>query len=100
VSDTYRLLGLDTGNDLARWADAFVPTRRHEEWLRLHTRTNKTFSAQALATLRVLPGWRDKAAYVRALALPDARYTAGRHSSVLGRFAYALSEVRRGSKLC
>ena len=90
VADTYRLLGLGTPNDLARWAADYVPTRRHEEWLRLHTRSDKTFSAQALATLRVLPRWRDRAAYVRALALPDPRYTSGRHSSVLGRFAYAV----------
>jgi Uncharacterised nucleotidyltransferase len=99
VSDTYRLLGLDTRNDLAEWADNYVPSRRHEEWLGLHTRTDKTFSAQALATLRMLPRWRDRAAYVRALALPDARYTAGRHSSVLGRFGYAIREARRGMRI-
>jgi hypothetical protein len=98
VSDTYRLLGLGTGNDLVHWADCFEPTRRHEEWLRLHTRTDKTFSAQALATLRVLPRWRDKAAYVRALAFPDTRYTAGRHNSALTRFGYGIREARRGSK--
>jgi hypothetical protein len=98
VSDTYRLLGLDTANDLVRWADRYVPTPQHEEWLRLHTRTDKTFSAQALATLRVLPRWRDKAAYVRALAFPDTRYTADRHDSALARFGYAIREARRGSK--
>jgi hypothetical protein len=98
VSDTYRLLGLATGNDLVPWADRYVPSRRHEEWLGLHTRTDKTFAAQALATLRVLPRWRDRAAYVRALAFPDTRYTADRHSSALARFGYAIREVRRGSK--
>lgn len=98
VSDTYRLLGLDAENELVRWANRYVPSRRHERWLALHTRSDKTFAAQALATLWVLPRWRDKAAYLRALALPDARYTADRHTSVLGRFGYAVREVHRGMR--
>ena len=72
------------------------PTRRELAWLRLHTHPDKTFAAQALATVRVLPGWRDKAAYLRALIFPDGTYVADRHSSAFGRFWYALREVRRG----
>ena len=99
VSDTYRLLGLGAETELVQWADRYVPSRRHEAWLALHTRTDKTFAAQAWATLWVLPRWRDKAAYIRALALPDAEYTAGRHASVLGRFGYAIREAHRGMKV-
>lgn len=108
VADTYRLLGLDGGRldgdrpdghgGLARWAREYVPSRRHESWLALHTRPDKTFAAQAVATLRVLPHWRDKAAYLRALVLPDAEYTADRHGSVLARFGYAVREARRGMR--
>ena len=93
VSDTQRLLAIPGWP----WVDSFVPSRRDESWLGLHTRTDKTFAAQAVATLRVLP-WRDKPAYVRALVLPDSRYTADRHASAMSRFTYAVKEVRRGTR--
>lgn len=96
VSDSRRLLGIAPAGELSRWADHYTPGRRERGWLALHTRPDKTFAAQAVATLRVLPTWRDKAAYVRALLLPDAEYTAGRHASPLARFRYAVREMRRG----
>ena len=95
VTDSRRLLGTEPAGELSDWAERYVPSRRDEAWLSLHTHTDKTFAAQAIATLRVLR-WRDKAAYLRALVLPDARYTAGRHASVLSRFGYAVREIRRG----
>ena len=98
VADSRRLLGTAPAGELLDWAERYVPSRREEAWLALHTHTDKTFSAQAIATLRVLPRWRDKAAYLRALVLPDARYTAGRHASALARFGYAVREVRRGRR--
>lgn len=93
VADTQRLLGIASWS----WVDSFVPSRREEAWLGLHTRTDKTFSAQAVATLRVLR-WRDKPAYLRALVLPDSTYTSDRHSSAAHRLAYAVKEVRRGTR--
>jgi hypothetical protein len=97
VVDSRRLLGITAVGALSRWASEYRPTRRELDWLALHTHSDKTFAAQALATLRVLR-WRDKAAYLRALMLPDARYTAGRHASALGRFGYAVREARRGRR--
>lgn len=96
VADTVRLLGIKMPGALSRWAVAYVPDAREESWLGLHTTPDKTFAAQAVATLRVLP-WRDKPAYLRALVFPDATYTADRHRSVLSRFGYALREVRKGT---
>ncbi|MEU0510286.1 nucleotidyltransferase family protein [Amycolatopsis sp. NPDC006125] len=96
VADTVRLLGIKVPGPLARWAVAYVPSPRDESWLGLHTTPDKTFAAQAVATLRVLP-WRDKPAYLRALVFPDADYTADRHRNPLSRFTYALREVRKGS---
>lgn len=98
ISDTYRLLDLDRDGEIVRWADRYEPSARHTRWLALHTRTDKTFTAQAVATLLILPRWRDKAAYLRALLHPDAPYTAGRHRSVPRRLSYALSEARRGTR--
>ena len=95
VADSVRLLGPRPEGELARWAAAYRPSRREERWLDLHNRENKTFTAQALATLGVLR-WRDKPAYVRALAMPDPRYVADRHTSVLARFGYAARQVRKG----
>ncbi|MGH3822603.1 MAG: nucleotidyltransferase family protein [Pseudonocardiaceae bacterium] len=96
VADSRRLLGITAAGELSDWAQRYVTGRREEAWLALHTHAGKTFSAQAIATLRVLPRWADKAAYLRALVLPDKRYTAGRHASPLARFGYAIREIRRG----
>jgi hypothetical protein len=96
VSDTRRLLGIREGGYLAEWADRRILTRRELTWLALYNSTNKTFTAQAVATVRVLPRWRDKTAYLRALVLPDARYVDGRHSSAAARFRYAVREAIKG----
>jgi hypothetical protein len=95
VADSTRLLGLPPTGALRAWAAAYVPTRREENWLGLHTQENKTFAAQAIATLPAL-SLRDKAAYLRALMLPDERYTAGRHTSVLSRFRFGVKEALKG----
>ena len=96
VADAHRLLGIAATGELPSWAERYVPSRREEARLALHTHADKSFAAQALATLRVIPRLRDKVAYVHALALPDVQYTAGRHSSALARFRFAIREVRRG----
>jgi hypothetical protein len=96
VDDTTRLLGLPVTGPLRTWAREYVPSRREEAWLALHTHEGKTFAAQALATLPVLPTLRDKAAYLRALVLPDGHYTAGRHTSALSRFRFGFREAMRG----
>lgn len=96
IADTRRLLRLPATGVLSTWADDHVPTRRDEARLALYTHQDKTFAAQALATIPALPGLRDKAAYLRALLAPDRQYTADRHASTLARFRFAIREVRRG----
>ncbi|SFA98106.1 Uncharacterised nucleotidyltransferase [Amycolatopsis marina] len=96
VADATRLLGLELSCAFTEWARTYVPNRQEEGWLALHTHAHKTFAAQAIATVPVLPSLRDKAAYLRALVLPDTRYTEGRHASALSRFRFALREARRG----
>lgn len=96
VADANRLLGTTPAGELSSWAMRYVPSRREESRLALHTRTDKTFAAQALATVPALPRLRDKAAYVRALIRPDEQYTSGRHASAWARLRYGVREVRRG----
>ena len=101
VADAVRLLGVassDVGSarTVIDWARAYVPNRQEEGRLALHTHAHKTFAAQALATVPALPTLRAKAAYLRALALPDREYTMGRHTSALSRFRFALREARKG----
>lgn len=96
VADTCRLLGIAPETELARWAVAYVPSRRDEAKLALHTTADKTFAAQALATLMALPRLRDKAAYLGALVMPEPAYVGDRHPSALARFRYGIREVKRG----
>ena len=96
VADATRLLGLPLTSPLQDWADSYVPTKREEHWLGLHTQATKTFAAQAIATLPVLPGVRNKAAYLRALIMPDSQYTEGRHATALSRFRFGVREALRG----
>lgn len=96
IADTWRLLGISTSTELSAWAQCYVPSRQDEANLNLYTHPNKTFTAQALSTVRALPRMSDKAAYIRALVLPDAKYVAGRHHSAVARFRYAIREARRG----
>lgn len=96
IADAWRLLGITTTTELSTWARNYIPSRRDEERLALYTHADRTFTAQAISTLRAMPRLRDKAAYVRALILPEAQYTAGRHSSALARFRFGIREARRG----
>lgn len=96
IADTWRLLGLSTSTEVSTWAQRYIPSQQDETELNLYTHVDKTFTAQALSTLHAMPRLYDKAAYVRALALPDRQYIAGRHRSTLARFQYALREARRG----
>ncbi|MGB3438066.1 MAG: nucleotidyltransferase family protein [Actinophytocola sp.] len=96
VADATRLLGLPSVSPVQDWAASYVPTRREEHWLGLHTQSTKTFAAQAIATLPVLPGVRNKTAYLRALIMPDPQYTDGRHATALSRFRFGVREALRG----
>lgn len=96
VADTHRLLSLAWAGPLWDWAAGYVPSRREESRLALHTHSGKTFAAQAVATLGALPRLGDKLAYARALVLPDRGYTEGRHGTMLGRLRYGIAELRRG----
>ena len=56
---------------------AAVPPREARA-LRVHTGERREHGGSAIATLRAIPNVRDKAAYVRALILPDRAFLAAR----------------------
>jgi hypothetical protein len=96
ISDAERLLAIHGRTQLSEWAVSHRSTREEVSRLALHTHADKTFAAQAVSTLAALPRWRDRLAYARALACPDAAYTAGRHSSALARLRAGVRQARRG----
>jgi hypothetical protein len=62
---------------LVRWAEAYRPTTRQRIVLSAHTRPGHVYWRQAAGVL-VLRGAAARAAYVRALVVPDRRYLASR----------------------
>ena len=101
ITDTWQLLGITESGPLIAWAHARVPTRRDQRLMRVYG-PGSSYAAKALAGLTVLPGWRDRAAYVRMMALPDDRSLEFRGRSRLGwlvRGARRAAEDRRRARV-
>lgn len=96
VSDAWSLLGIDESSATSVWAQSYLPKGRDEARLAVYRYGHRTSTAQAVSSLSAISGLRDKAAFIRALVLPEAHYIHGRHSSAIARFRYGLAEARRG----
>ncbi|MGH3975729.1 MAG: nucleotidyltransferase family protein, partial [Pseudonocardiaceae bacterium] len=96
VSDAWSLLGIALSTETSIWAQSYVPQGRDKARLAVHRHEHKNSSAQAVSALSAIPGLWDKAAFVRALVLPEAQYIDGRHSSAIARLRYGVLEARRG----
>jgi hypothetical protein len=83
ITDTWDALGLLPDIPLVAWARARRPTRREEGMLRLYA-PGSSYAAKAAATIRVLPGWRERVEFARMLALPGRRYARSHGRSRLG----------------
>jgi hypothetical protein len=84
AADTFRF-----GDDdlpLAGWARAHVPSRRQRRALDAYVAPGRGYSRQAAAALPVIPGIRLRAAYLRAMLLPDPTYEADRGERWLHRW--------------
>jgi hypothetical protein len=90
------VLGLEPDGPLARWAVGFSPGRRDRRHLAVYTGANPTSAAKSFAAVRAIPGFRDKAAFVYALARPDRRYLEQRHERPTRRWLRGLTQVLRG----
>ncbi len=76
VEEAWDELALADQTPLTAWARRYDPTDREQRWLRA-SRAD-AYAPKARATLEALPGWRDKAAFLAAVALPQGRWLRSR----------------------
>lgn len=92
ITTTWTTLELADATPLTTWATRYEPAEDEARMLVGYTGTRWSYGAQAIAALRVIPGVRAKAAYVRALTLPRRRALDERGDSPVHRW-------RRGMRL-
>lgn len=85
-------------HELARWARGRVPDRRESRALATYSDVSVGYAARSFAALSSLDRWRDKAAFAFAMAFPDRRFGAGRHSGRWRRWRAALGEIARSHR--
>ncbi len=75
---------------LAAWAFGYEANRRERQMVRSYVATDRSYAGQARAALAVVPGFRAKVAYARALAMPDPSYLAHHDGGYRRRVARAI----------
>jgi hypothetical protein len=91
VNLTWTQLDLADSVPLSAWAQRYRPDASETRLIGAYVGGDRSYTRQALATLRVIPRLRDKAAYARSLLFPARRYLDARAGG--GR----LDHVRRGT---
>lgn len=79
---------------MSAWAHRYRPSPQAELDLAVYHDPDARYAEKSLAAVRAIPGWRDRAAFVRALALPDEAYLVGRPRG-FGRLRRALVAATR-----
>jgi len=74
ITTSWETFGLDPDLELATWARSYRPARAEQRALAVYERPNASYAAKARASVRVIPGWRDRLAFANALVLPQATY--------------------------
>lgn len=95
VSDAWRSLALPDDAPLAVWAAEYAASRAELRALRVYLGERRSYAAQAAAAVAAVPGWRAKAAYLRALLLPGRDYLASREGTYRGRLRHGVDLVRQ-----
>lgn len=83
VNMTWDRFDLADAVPLSAWAASYRPGRREQRRLELHRQAD-CYAPQALATLAVLPGVRERAAFLRAVAFPGREFLEQRSTGRLG----------------
>lgn len=96
VRTTWATLALADIVALSAWAHRYIPSPKAAQELALYHDPQARYAEKSLAAVRAIPSWRDRVAFVRALAFPDADYLQGRPRGVarLRRAALARSRSR------
>lgn len=95
VRDAWRTLRLTTRPPLVEWADRYRPARRDRMLLASYRGAARGYTSQAASVL-VLPSWRDRAAYLRAIAWPSQAYREARGLGRWGLLGAGARKARRG----
>lgn len=89
-------LGIAGDEPLVAWAGKHEPSRAQRSAMRAYTAPSRSYATQSIAAVRVIPGVRDRAAYLRAMLLPDRSYLADRDRGLLRRWTRIVrTAVRR-----
>ena len=80
---------------LSSWAARYRATDRESRDLALYSTTSHSYAAKSLAAVRVLPGWRSRLDFVRALVMPDRSYVSPRHGGPARRLRKGVRDIRR-----
>ena len=94
VTTAWQQLRLVDRPPIVEWADRFEPSRRARLLLAAHEGTGRAFTRH-LGSLVVLPGWEQRIAYARAIALPQRAYLRARGMTPRSHAARALHRMRR-----
>ncbi len=94
VTGAWDVLRLPGGHPLVRWAQHYVVSRADRRLVAVYAREDANFAAMSLAAVTSVQGLRAKAAFLRALVLPERGYVAQRHASASSRLRHGLRQVR------
>jgi hypothetical protein len=94
VRATWRMLHLSSTHELVSWARHYTPDRFERTALRAYVAPDRSYATQAAAGVLALRTARDRAAYARALLLPERDYAKARG----GYFARLKRSARAASR--
>src|SRR5262249_43429573 len=81
---------------VSQWARAYRPDASERRALDASLGGDRSYTRRAVATLRVLPGGRDKVAFARALLFPGREYLDARRVRRFDHVRRGTSHLRRG----
>ena len=97
VITSAEVLGLDRG-PLVEWAIHFSPSARDRQALAVYTEPTASYAAKSLAAVRAIPRWRDRVAFLVALAFPGRGYLEERGERRPQRWRRGLEQIWRARR--
>lgn len=95
ISETWRALRVGDITGLSAWAQGYRPSPGELRTLALYRESRASETARALATLKVLPRWRDRMQFGLKLAFADDAYAQASSAGRVGRVVRGVRQLRR-----